>query len=409
VNTDTWSEIFHVMRNNKLRTGLTAFSVAWGIFILIILLGAGNGIKNGTEDQFSSDATNTIWIDAGKTSLPFEGYRPGRQIQLSNEDMDCILQKYPQIEIHSGTAKGSTNKDMRFGQKRGSFLVRSGGEDHSQLENMSITSGRNFNRYDIAQSRKVCIIGPPVKDLLFEKTDPVGKYLSVGGIPFLVIGTFSDPGRGDQDRIYIPYSSSQRVFNGKNHLDVIWLGTGSLPVAQASALAEDIKSLLASRHRFDPKDPTAVSSWNNREMYQKVMNLLGGILLFVWMIGIGTIIAGVVGVSNIMMISVKERTREIGIRKAIGANPLHVVMMILQESLLITSAAGYAGLLGGIIILELLSRFMPPSAYFRNPEVDLRVALSGVLVLILAGLLAGMIPAIRAAGIQPVVAMKDEP
>ncbi len=408
MNADSWNEIFHVMRKNKLRTGLTAFSVAWGIFILIILLGSGNGMKNGTEDQFSSDATNTIWIDAGKTSLPFEGYRPGRQIQLSNEDLESILQKYPQIAIHSGTAKGSTNMDMRYGQKRGSFLVRSGGEDHSQLENMKITSGRNFNRNDMAQARKVCIIGPPVKDLLFEKTDPLGKYLSVGGIPFLVIGTFTDPGRGDQDRIYIPYSSSQRVFNGKNHLDVIWLGTGKLPVHEASALAEDIKAFLAARHRFDPKDPSAVSAWNNREMYQKIMNLLGGIQLFVWMIGIGTIIAGVVGVSNIMMISVKERTREIGIRKAIGANPFHVVSMILQESLFLTSVAGYAGLLAGIGLLELISRYMPPSAYFRNPEVDLRIALSGVLVLILAGLLAGLIPAIRAAGIQPVVAMKDE-
>lgn len=408
MNFDSLIEIYYVVRNNKLRTALTAFSVAWGIFILIILLGAGNGLKNGAAQQFESDATNTIWINGGKTSMAYNGYKPGRQIKLTNEDMDQILVKLSGIEKKSGTAQGHMMKTMRYKNEKASFMCRSGHADHDYLENLRVTEGRFLNQNDMDHFRKVCVIGQTVKDALFKTEDPLGKYIDVQGIPFEVVGSFYDPGRGDMDRIYIPVTTSQKVFNGQNYLDVIWLGTGDLPVDQGTALAGEITKLLAARHGFNPQDKNAVSAFNNRQNFERIMKMLKGIGIFVWIIGIGTIIAGVVGVSNILMISVKERTKEIGIRKALGANPFSIVWLIMQESFIITALAGYTGMVLGVLVLELFKKYVPDSDFFKDPEVDFSIAVSATVVLIMAGLLAGFFPAIRAASINPIVALKDE-
>lgn len=409
MNLDSLIEIYYVVRNNRLRTALTAFSVAWGIFILIVLLGAGRGLKNGAQKQFEADATNTIWVDAGRTSMAYNGYQPGRQIRLTNEDMELIMKRLGTgIDKKSGTAQGYMMKTMRYGNQKASFMCRSGYADHNYLENLKVTEGRFINQADMDQFRKVCVIGQPVKEAFFKNENPIGKYLDVQGIAFEVIGAFYDPGRGDMDRIYIPASTSQKVFNGQNYLDVIWLGTGDLPVEQGSALAKEIVKLMAARHGFSPDDPNAVSAYNNRENYERIMQLLTGIGIFIWIIGIGTIIAGVVGVSNILMISVKERTKEIGIRKALGANPFSIVWLIMQESLIITSVAGYTGMVLGVLVLELFKTYVPDSDFFQNPDVDFSVAISATVVLIIAGLLAGFFPAMRAARINPIVALKDE-
>ncbi len=408
MNYDSLIEIYFVVRNNKLRTFLTAFSVAWGIFILIILLGAGRGLRNGAEQQFASDATNTIWINGGKTSMAHNGYQPGRAIILTNEDKEMILKKTKGVEKESGTAQGYMMKNMRYGNKKASFMTRSGSADHDYLENLQVTKGRFLNENDVQQFRKVCVIGQPVNEMFFKNEEAVGKYIDVQGIPFLVVGTFYDPGRGDMDRIYIPYTTSQKVFNGKNYLDVIWLGTGDMSVDAGTALAAEITRLLAARHGFNPADKNAASAYNNRENFERIMGMLTGIRIFIWIIGIGTIIAGVVGVSNILMISVKERTKEIGIRKALGANPFSIVSLILQESLIITALAGYTGMVLGVVVLELFKKYVPNSDFFKNPEVDFKVAITATLVLITAGLIAGFFPAVRAASINPVTALKDE-
>ncbi|MBP6730737.1 MAG: ABC transporter permease [Chitinophagales bacterium] len=408
MNYDSLIEIYYVVRNNRLRTALTAFSVAWGIFILIVLLGAGRGLKNGAQDQFKGDATNTIWINGGKTSMAFNGYQPGRQIKLTNEDMEQILQKLPGIEKKSGTAEGRISKTMRYGNQKASFTLRSGNPDHDYLENLKVIQGRFLNQRDMDLYRKVCVIGQPVKETLFKNEDPIGKYIDVQGIPFEVVGQFYDPGRGDMDRIYIPVTTSQKVFNGQNYLDVIWLGTGDLSVTEGNILAEEITKLLAARHSFNPADRNAANAFNNTQNFERIMKMLNGISIFIWIIGIGTIIAGVVGVSNILMISVKERTKEIGIRKALGANPFSIVNLIMQESLIITAVSGYTGMVLGVLVLELFKKYVPSSDFFRNPEVDFRVAISATVVLIFAGLLAGFFPAMRAASINPVVALKDE-
>lgn len=407
-NREVWSEIFSTIRANKLRTFLTAFSVAWGIFILIILLGSGQGLKNGTEKQFQGDAVNAIWINGGTTSKAYGGFQPGRDIQLRNEDFKFIRRQNNGIDRITSSYDGRSIRTLNYGKNNGAFTVRSAMPDHDYMENCTLVSGRFINENDITGYRKVCVMGKPVQDALFEKEEPIGKYINVDGIPFKVIGTFTDPGRGDNERIYIPVSTAQRAFNGQDKLSVIWLSTGGASIEESDKMAADIKQLLAKKYNFDPKDEEAVNVWNNTIEYVRIMDMLGNIRVFIWVIGIGTLIAGIVGVSNIMMIAVKERTKEIGVRKAIGATPWSIISMILQESVLITAVAGYVGLMAGVGLLELARKFMPPSDFFRNPEVDLQVAISAVVLLIFAGALAGFVPALRAARIEPIEALRDE-
>ncbi len=405
-NKEVWIEIFETIKANRLRTFLTAFSVAWGIFILIILLGSGQGLSNGASKQFESDAVNSIWINGGITTKAFNGFQPGRNIQLTNEDYAMIHNESKENKITASYDRG--NRTLTYKNETGSYFTRSCMPDHDYLENCTVIEGRFVNDFDIAQYRKVAAIGVPVRDALFKKEDAIGKYFNVDGIPFKVIGVFTDPGRGDNDRIYIPVSTAQRAFNGQNHLGVIWMSTGQATIEASSQLAEKIKLQLAKKYLFDPNDEDAISVTNNTIEYQRIMNLLQGIRLFIWIIGIGTLIAGIVGVSNIMMIAVKERTKEIGVRKAIGATPNSIISMIIQESVLITAVAGYIGLVSGVFLLQMAQKFMPPSDFFLNPSVDINVALTATILLIIAGGLAGLFPALRAAKIEPVVALRDE-
>lgn len=406
---DKWQEIFNTIRKNKLRTFLTAFSVAWGIFILIVLLGAGKGLRNGAETQFISDAVNAIWIEGGQTTLPYKGMKPGRIIQLKNEDFDGIKSKVPGIDkITASYDSRGSSKVMSYKQEHATFLVRACKPDHNYLENAKMIAGRFINKIDIEEYRKVCAIGSPVKETLFKNEDPIGRYIDVEGIPYKVVGVFTDPGRGDMTRIYIPVSTAQHAYNGKDNLSVIWLSTGTLPVEKSRQMAADIKAMLAKKYQFDVNDRRAMEVNNNDREYTRIMDMLDGIKLFIWIIGIGTIIAGVVGVSNIMMIVVKERTKEIGVRKALGATPFSIVSLIMQESILITGVAGYVGLTIGVFLLEGFNKLVPEgSDFFKNPEVDLSIAVSATVVLILAGALAGFFPAVRAARIQPVIALRD--
>ncbi|HQF27478.1 MAG TPA: ABC transporter permease [Bacteroidia bacterium] len=396
------------MRANRLRTFLTAFSVAWGIFILIVLLGSGRGLRNGAEYQFQSDAVNSIWINGGETSKTYGGFQPGRNIQLTNEDFALIRRKESNGYEMTASYDGRSMRTLNYKKENGAFTVRSCMPDHDYLENCKVIAGRFINDLDISGYRKVCVIGEPVRDALFKKENPIGNYLNVEGIPYKVIGVFTDQGRGDNERIYIPVSTAQRAYNGQSNLNVIWMSTGNEGVDGSEAMAKDIRNLLAKKYNFDPADEDAVNVWNNTIEYVRIMNMLNGIKIFIWIIGIGTLIAGIVGVSNIMMIAVKERTKEIGVRKAIGAPPSSIISMILQESIMITAIAGFVGLFFGTILLEIAKSFMPPGDFFRNPEVDVSVAIWSVIVLIISGALAGLFPAMRAARIQPVVALRDE-
>lgn len=405
---DKWQEILSTIRKNKLRTFLTAFSVAWGIFILIVLLGAGKGLRNGAEQEFLSDATNSIWIEGGQTSMPYKGTKPGRNIQLSNDDFDLIQNKVNDIDKMTAVFDGKASKVLSYKKEHATFTVRSCRPDHKVLENINLVNGRFLNMSDLKEFRKVCSIGKPVADALFKAEDPMGKYIDVEGTPYKVVGVFTDVGRNDMNRIYIPLSTAQRAYNAKSKLNVIWLSTGDAPIERSVAMADEIREMLSKKYQFDVNDRRAVEVNNNNYEFKRIMGMLDGIKLFIWIIGIMTIIAGVVGVSNIMMIVVKERTKEIGVRKALGATPFSIVSLIIQESVLITGFAGYVGLTLGVILLEVFNSLVPEGGdFFKNPSVDLNVALTATVVLIIAGAVAGLVPAVRAARIQPVIALRD--
>lgn len=405
---DKWQEIYSTINKNKLRTFLTGFSVAWGIFMLIILLGSGYGLENGVRKEFEGDAENTLWINQGTTSLSYKGYKPGRFIRFKNDDFEQIS-KVNDVEHISGRFNVFQNNTLSYKNEYGVFDIICCHPDYSVVETLICTKGRLLNDLDIEQSRKVTIIGRIVEEALFKNEDALGKYIQVVGIPFQVVGVFDDPG-GDRDlsRIYIPISTGQMVFNRPDQIGTIALTVGDASVERSKEMAEQIKKDLAQRHHFDPQDQRAVFVWNNVENYMQFMTLFANIRLFIWVIGIGTIIAGIVGVSNIMMIVVKERTKEIGVRKAMGATPYSIISLVLQESILITSIAGYVGLVLGVAVLELVSKNLPQTDYFANPEVNIGVALGATFILIFAGAIAGFVPARKAAAVKPVVALRDE-
>jgi putative ABC transport system permease protein len=404
---DKWQEIFGTIKKNKLRTILTAFSVAWGIFILIILLAAGQGLRNGTQSQFGNDAANSIWIDGGVTGMAYEGYKPGRHIQLTNSDF-IRIKNMDGADNTSAVYRGWESKVLSYKNEHAAFIVRPCAPDHNELERAKVITGRFINEIDFNEFRKVCVIGLPVRDALFSKEDPLNKFLDVAGTKYKVVGTFDDPGRGDNDRIYIPLYTAQRINNGKDYVNVIWTSTGTLSVEQTELMAKDIRKRLAKKYHFDPKDLNALGVYNNNVSYKRVMGMLTGIKIFVYIIGLLTLIAGVVGVSNIMMIVVKERSKEIGVRKALGATPFSIISLIMQESIFITFIAGYFGLIAGIGVIELAKILELESDFFKNPEVNLSIALSSLGIIILAGALAGFFPALKAARVEPITALRED-
>ncbi len=407
-DSDKWQEIFATIKKNRLRTFLTAFSVAWGIFILIILLAAGQGLKNGASAEFGNDAVNSIWIDGGQTSMAHDGYKPGRTIQLTNEDYLTLKYRTPGIDRATAVYRGWETKMLSYKKEHAGFTVRSCAPDHNVLERAKIRSGRFINGNDFKEFRKVCVIGVPVQEALFKEEDPIGKLIDVAGTTYKVIGVFTDTGRGDNERIYVPLSTAQRVYNGRNHVNVLWVSTGTLNVAQSEVLSKKIRNDLARKYHFNPDDESALGLYNNNVEYKRVMGMLDGIKLFVLIIGIFTLIAGIVGVSNIMMIVVKERTMEIGVRKALGATPFSIIALIIQESVFITSLAGYIGFMAGFGLVEALKALGLEGAFFKNPEIDLGIALGAVALIVLAGALAGFFPALKAARVQPVDALKEQ-
>ncbi|MCD6018125.1 MAG: hypothetical protein K0S53_1246 [Bacteroidetes bacterium] len=404
---DKWQEILGTIKKNKLRTFLTAFSVAWGIFILIILLAAGQGLRNGAQSQFGNDAANSIWVDGGQTSMAYDGYKPGRTIQLTNSDYYQIKNNVEGVDHVSAVYDGRAGKILSYKNEHAGFTVRSCAPDHNLLEKAKIINGRFINENDFREYRKVCVIGIPVRDALFKKEDPIDKMIDVSGTQYKVIGVFNDPGKGDNDRIYIPLLTAQRIYNGRDNVNVIWASTGTVSAEGSEQIVSTIRNTLAKKYHFDPADMNAVGVFNNNVEYKRIMGMLDGIKVFVFIIGLFTLIAGVVGVSNIMMIVVKERTKEIGVRKALGASPLSIVSLIIQESVFITAIAGYIGLMLGIGLVELIRYFGLEGDFFKNPEVDLSIAITAVVLIVIAGALAGLFPAIKAAKVEPITALRE--
>lgn len=412
---DNWQEIFATIKKNKMRTFLTGFSVAWGIFMLMILLGSGNGLSNGVANNFMNDAVNAMWIWAGETTVPYQGMKSGRQIQFHNEDQD-IVRKVSGVGAMSGRYfMGNTR--YSYENESGEYTTITCEPDLFQVENLNLVEGRFINHIDVMQNRKVVVIGSDIKTALFKDSTAVGKYVNINMVPFKVIGVSTEPGSTRNRNAYMPLSTAQMIFNGSNRLHNLSLTINAQTLEESQAIEEQIRNVLGRQHKFDPKDDGAIGLYNKLENYIQTMRIFNAIKIFIWVIGIFTLLAGIIGVSNIMVIVVKERTKEIGIRKAIGASPSSVVNLIMLESILITTVAGYIGLVLGTGLMELINYFMVQSAsaspeqgetIFMNPTVDINIAIYATLLLIVAGALAGYIPAKRAASIKPIVALRDE-
>jgi putative ABC transport system permease protein len=407
VTLDAWQEVFLSMRKNKLRSALTALSVAWGIFMLVLLLAAGTGLRQGVSDDFKDEATNSIYVGPGKTSLPYDGLGPGRKVRFDNADVETIRRSVPGVEYLTARYYLWNGMPVSYQSKSGSFELRGCHPDHQYFERTILTSGRFINAIDEARRRKVAVIGPDVQQTLFGKEDPLGKIINVRGASYEVIGVYQDEGGpGELRKIYIPISTAQLVYHGGDTVHGIMYTIGASTVEQSEKMADLTRSLLARRHNFSLEDRNAIHVNNNLVQFKKLMDIFDWMEVFVWVVGLGTLFAGVVGVSNIMLISVQERTLEIGIRKAVGATPASVIGMVLAEALFITACAGYVGLIAGVGLVEVVARNLPANDFVRQPSVDVRVAVVATLILIVAGGLAGLVPAWRAARVKPVVAMR---
>ncbi len=406
---DKWQEIFNTISKNKLRTLLTGFSVAWGIFMLIILLGSGYGLENGVKKEFEGDAVNYITINSGVMSKAYKGMKPGRRIEFSNEDHD-MLKDIKNVDRSSTRTRIFSNNLLSYKNEYGTFDIFAITPDYKFVESLNMIDGRFLNQNDIDEYRKVVVLGRLVYDALFKDGSPsVNQYVKVSGVPFKVVGVFNDPGSDrDLSRVYIPISTAQRVFNMGDFIRSVHFNLEGGSVEESQQVINEATSRLSAKHKFDPTDRRAIFIFNSIENFQQFMSLFASIRLFIWIIGAGTIISGIVGVSNIMMIVVKDRTKEIGIRKALGATPFSIVSLILQESILITAVSGYIGLVLGVGLLELISSSLPSVDYFANPEINMNVALIATALLIFAGAIAGYVPARRAAAVKPVIALRDE-
>ena len=405
---DVWQEIFHTLKNNKLRTFLTGFSVGWAIFILVMLLASVNGMQNGFTNQFNDDATNTIFVRPGTTSKAYAGFEKDRRIQFENEDYEYIKQSFPK-DIEQISARYFANTSARYKSETGSYPLQGVHADFQVIEKTIITKGRYFNDIDVLNRAKVAIIGRKVQEDLFDKEDAIGKFVEFNGLPFRIIGIFIDEGDDNAERrIYTPITTLQRNYGNTNNISQIALTYNtSYNLTEALEFSQRLEDIMKRRHKVSPEDQSGINVWNYAEAFDDISSF--STVLSAISIGVGflILIAGIVGIGNIMVFTIKERTKEIGVRKALGAMPKQIINLVLLESTFITALSGFIGLIFAWIILSLIGPNIDAPA-FSNPSVNLSTVVTATIILIVAGVLAGLIPAIKAANVKPIVALSDK-
>lgn len=416
---DKWQEIFTVLKKNKLRTFLTAFGVFWGIFMLVIMLGSGRGLENGVKQGMGDMATNSMFMWTQRTTIPYKGFPRGRHYNFKNDDVEAIRTGIPEIKniaprLQGGGFRGADN--VVRGTETGAFNIFGDYPDIFKIDPVKILEGRFLNDLDINEKRKIAVIGDRVRDVLFKAGEkPIGEYIRIQGVYFKVVGVFRSKKSGqnverESNSIFIPLTTLQQTYNYGNVIG--WFAITSIDNVPVTELEEKVIALVKSRHNIAPEDTRAVGHFNVEKEFVKMNGLFNGINGLIWIVGIGTLLAGVIGVSNIMLIVVKERTKEIGIMRAIGATPANIISQIIIESVFLTTISGYFGLVIGVGLVELIDYFLVASGanteMFLNPEVDFNIAISALVVLIFSGALAGLIPAKRAVSIKPVQALHDE-
>lgn len=412
---DSFREIISTIRKNKLRTTLTGLAVAWGIFMLILLLGAGNGLKNGVTSNFSDRAQNSISLWPGWTSQPYNGFPANREIKFDQKDYDLIRHKLPNIEYVS--AKISKSATVSYGQEYGTWRLDGVSSDFAFINNIIINGrGRFLNNMDMNNKRKVVVISEDIQKVLFKDEDPLGKYIIADNIVYQVIGVYAKRNQYDNNPpAYIPFTTAQSVYNkGWGFRQIEFTIVGLNTVKETEDFVEKVRVAMGKLHNFNPEDRSALYVRNMAQQVEETNDMFNTINLFVLIIGICSLMAGIVGVGNIMLITVKERTREIGIRKAIGASPTSVLRLIIFEAIFITSISGYFGLVAGIGLTEAVNSLLlmmqtdEGPTVFKNPTVDLPTVIGATLFLIAAGVIAGLIPALKATKISPIEAMRAE-
>lgn len=411
---DNWQEIFATIKKNKLRTTLTMFGVFWGIFMLVIMLGSGSGLRHGVLKEFEGESTNSFFVWAQTTTKPYKGMKAGRNYNFKNADTKA-LEQIAELETISPESQlgdyGNANNVTR-GLKIGSFQVLGEYPTVTKIENIKLKDGRFLNQNDIKERRKVCVIGTRVNEMLFKTTEKaVGDYIKINGVNFKVIGIILPQGSGQRyietsQKIRIPFSTFQHAFHTGDNLT--WYSLLAKKGIPASIAEEKTIAILKERHKIASEDNQGVGHWNTEVQFNKMNGLFNGIEWLVWFVGAGTLIAGVIGVSNIMLIVVKERTKEIGLKRALGATPISVILQIMIESLFLTSLSGIIGLLSGMGIINLINNVLPADegGMFQNPTVDIYVVIGALLILVISGAFAGLIPARKAVAISPVEALR---
>ena len=405
---DRWFEIFDSIKKNKLRTFLSGFTVALGILIFVVLFGFGNGLDNTFEKFFKDDALNTMWINPSRTSKPYMGYKANRRIEFVNEDLDDISKRF-EFYIDGITPRISESGDIGYKLKSNNYSIRGVAPSHQKNEMTIMMKGRYINGLDVDNKERNVVLGRLVVQDLFGDEDPIGKFVSGSGRSWKVIGVYQDDGGDNEERIvYVPYTTLQLIKKNTDDIGrIIITYKPEIGYAGAIAFENQIKKYLKQKKFIDPRDPRGIfirSSSRDLKENDQFASALSSIILFV---GIGTLLAGIIGISNIMVFVVKERTKELGIRKAIGATPNSIIGMILQEAIFITTISGYIGLFIGIGILKLVGNTLEEDYYITDPYVDLNTAITATILLIAFGAFAGYLPAKRAAQIKPIEAMRD--
>lgn len=416
---DRWQEIFSALAKNKIRTLLTAFGVFWGIFMLVIMLGSSKGLEHGAYQGMGDFATNSLFIWTQNTTMPYKGFLKDRQWNFNNDDTKALWDNIHEIEvvaprIHPPNNNGTAN--FVYGKNTGSFEIDGDYPERFKMDPVTIEQGRFINEPDIKYKRKVVVIGKRVKEVLFPTgMNPLGKYVMAQGVYFQVVGVFKSKHTGgwgnyQNECAYMPFTTVQKTYNLGNI--VFYYGITSKPQYSVELVEGKVRQLLAERHKVNPEDKQAFGSNNIELQFKQMSNLFTGINILTWFVGTLTLIAGVIGISNIMLVIIKERTKEIGIQRAIGATPLKIMGQIIQESVFLTFVAGLIGLVFGILIIEgvnmVLMKSVSENTMFANPEINIKAAVTALILLVVSGSLAGMIPARRAINIKPIDALRTE-
>ena len=413
---DRWTEIWVTITRNKTRSLLTCFGVFWGILMLVILLGSGRGMQNGIMRSVNGFATNSAFFFADRTSESYKGFNKGRQWDMRNRDVESIRREVKELSAISPIIWGnSSDKNIVYGMMSGTFNVKGVHPDYFQIETQKLFHGRLLNEVDERERRKVCLIGTKVKEVLFKEEDPCGNYIRVNGIYYQVVGVVQQRASGvniggrSEESVFLPFSTMQQTLNQG---DIIhFLCVAAKPDVQMLPVINKIKSIIKEQNFISPTDPQAVSAINLAAQFETFNNAFLGIDILIWIVGVGTLLAGIIGVSNIMMVTVKERTKEIGVRRALGAKPWNIISQIMSESLLITAMAGLMGLTVGVFLLDVVDQLIGDpvgETMLLHPAVSIQVALAATFILLVAGLLAGLIPAWRAMQIKAIDAIREE-